>query len=80
MSANNQILIVKHKDKYLVFDNIQAESWDEENVLKESEATSFHTDIEDAYTSARILDEDDPTEYGVVVDKLWKDGAKVKII
>lgn len=79
MSANNQTLIIKHKDRYLVFDNVQAESWDDENVLNESDAISSHKDLFDAETSARILDADSMTEYGIVEERLWKDSAKVII-
>ena len=79
MSANNQTLIVKHKDRYLVFDNVQAESWGEENVLEEKDAVCTHSTHKSALVCAQIHEEEEKTEYGIVEDKLWKDDAKVVI-
>jgi hypothetical protein len=88
MSANNQTLIVRHKDKYLVYENVNAESWGwneetnlpAENELKESDATIKCDTLNDAIIGAKWLEHTDPTEYGIVKDVLYKDGAKVKIV
>lgn len=81
LSANNQILIVPHQDKYYVFDNVSAESWDEkENTLLQEEADAICETLQEAYEHANYLDEDDPTEYGVYLNRLAKDGEKVVIV
>ena len=80
MSANNQTLIKKHGDKYLVFDNIQAESWDEVNKIMEEEASLICDTLKDAIIGAKWLEHIDSTEYGIVEEVLYKDGAKVIII
>lgn len=91
MSANNQILIKEHKGKWLVFDNIQAESWCDEDGSHENEllakgaAGSFDT-RDEAYNFARELEEKSyeedgiAVEYGVQFNRLCKDDAEVKII
>lgn len=76
MSANNQVLLKKHKDKWLVFDNVQAESWDKTNTIDASEGREFDN-LEDATEYANSLSYD--TEYGVG-DYLIKDGASVTIL
>lgn len=81
MSANNQTLVKKYKGKWLVFKNIQAESWDG-NTLKASEAVVICKDKDMAYNIAELVDIDIDrytTEYGVS-DTLIKDGAEVKIV
>jgi hypothetical protein len=76
MSANNQILIKKHNDKYLVFE-VMAESWDDVNYLKRDEAIASADTLNEAINFSYKVDD---TEYGVLVDKLAKDGAEVVII
>jgi len=76
MSANNFTLVKQHKGKYLIFANVFAESWDEENILNESEAISAHDNLGDAMKEAV---EGDDTEYGVRLEVLPKDGAEVII-
>lgn len=85
MSANNQILIKKHKGKYLVFDNIMAESWSDKNELSAKDATGVCKTKLAALEKARHLqrqaiDEGWPIEYGIEFECLVKDGADVKII
>ena len=85
MSANNQTLIKKHKGKWLIFENIPAESWDNVNTIRAIEAVVvFRGDIEMVRKIANLIDEtsgmfDRGTEYGVS-EQLVKDGAEVKII
>lgn len=79
MSSNNFTLVKKHKGKYLIFANVFAESWDKENILNESEAISVHDNLGDAMKEAIVIDEYGQTEYGVRLDFLPKDGAKVII-
>lgn len=82
MSANNQILVKEHKGRWYVFDNVNAESWDEneknELSLKEAEA-SFGTRAEALEFAHDLEMIGDGTEYGVG-EFLAKDGADVKII
>jgi hypothetical protein len=78
MSANNQTLIKKHKGKYLVFSNVNAESWDEVNILPKAQGLECDT-FEDAYEQAEAIEQDDYTEYGIHRDRLFKDGAEVVI-
>jgi hypothetical protein len=85
MSANNQILIKKHGDKYYVFDNVMAESWDKKNILHQTEAAGAYKTKLSALNRAEHLqreavDEGYPVEYGVQFDTLAKDGADVLII
>lgn len=79
MSANNQTLIVKHKEKYYVYANIMAESWEDENILELTEARAITDTFEEAYKIADKLDDEYETEYGIWTDELAKDGAKVII-
>jgi hypothetical protein len=76
MSANNQILIKKHNDKYLVFE-VMAESWDDVNYLKSDEAIASTDSLDEAINFSYKFDD---TEYGVLMDWLAKDGAEVIII
>ncbi len=78
MSANNQTLVKRHEGKYLVFSNINAESWDEVNVLDKEHATEYENLI-DALECAREIEMEDPTEYGIQFDKLIKDQSDVII-
>lgn len=80
MSANNQTLIVQHKDKYYVFENVNAEAWDEGEAMEldEKDASVYDNKI-DAILKANELEDEDPTEYGIVEDRLWKDDCPVKI-
>lgn len=80
MSANNQTLVQQHKDKYYVFGNIQAESWDDENELSLQEADGVFDSFEKAFKFATKLDTNHWTEYGVQVNHLCKDGAEIKLI
>ena len=38
MSANNQTLVVKHKNSWYVFEDVTAESWSKTNELSKDEA------------------------------------------
>jgi hypothetical protein len=80
MSSNNQTLIKKHKDKYYVFENVMAESWEETNELDINEHKFASESFSDAIKFAHDLDKEEHTEYGVVIDVLAKDRAEVKII
>ena len=84
MSANNQTLVKKYKDKYYVFSNIQAESWSEKNELSIKEARDSFSDLGCALIKAFQIDKEDDdfmdgTEYGVWEDVLCKDGAGVTL-
>ena len=84
MSANNQTLVVKHKDKWLVYPDVMAESWSNKNELSLEEAIIFYKKPY-ALDVAHILDGlqgqfEEGTEYGVIVGHLKKDGTKVKIV
>jgi len=78
MSANNQLLIKKHKGKFYVF-NVMAESWSDENELSTSEAIGVYDNFQTALTSAIKIDNEEFTEYGIG-GNLFKDGKDVKII
>ena len=78
MSANNQILISEYKKRWYVFDNVQAESWDDVNKMDVNEAGGGFNDEEDALRLAKKLEENGYTEYGIGY-WLIKDGAEVKI-
>lgn len=85
MSANNQILVKEHKGKFYVFD-VMAESWGgyEDmplNTLSIKAAQGSFDSREEAHEFAHKLDNEDiyPSEYGVVDEVLWKDGADVFI-
>lgn len=83
MSANNQILIKKHKGKYYVFDNVMAESWSKKNKISASEAIGiFETEQEALDKAAKImygLEWPEEREYGIQF-LLAKDDADVTII
>lgn len=83
MSANNQTLLKKHKGKWYVFSNIQAESWAKENVLFRGEADYVLDTAEEAIEKAnevnqKTYDYGYEIEYGVS-NVLIKDGADVII-
>ena len=83
MSANNQTLLKKHKGKWYVFSDIQAESWAKENVLFRGEADYIFDSVEEAIEKANEVNQeiDDyghNIEYGVS-NVLIKDGADVII-
>ena len=85
MSANNQILVKEHKDKWYVFDNVNAESWNEkENVLYSTEAKGVFDSREKALVFAHDFENNmewpDEAEYGVVENVLAKDGSGVTIV
>jgi len=90
MSANNQVLVKKYKHRWYVFNNIQAESWEDGkgriNRLSIKEADSSHWTKWGALKKAFAIDAeiDDFTminsEYGVVMDVLHKDQAEVILI
>lgn len=78
MSANNQTLIKSHKGKYLVFSNVNAESWNDVNILDERDALEYRT-FEGAYEMAEQFESQEPTEYGIQKDRLFKDSGEVII-
>lgn len=90
MSANNQTLIQKYRGKYYVLPDIQAESWisyDEKkgtfnekriNELSLGPARGYKI-FHEAYKAAERVERNYPTEYGIQVNRLCKDGAKVRI-
>jgi len=82
MSANNQILIKEHKGRFYVFDDINAESWDEVNTLSIKEAVGVFDNRDDAYNCAVQIERESrhEIEYGVQFNRLCKDDAEVKII
>lgn len=84
MSANNQILIKEHKGKYLVFDNVMAESWSDENELSIKEAKRQFESIEKAmeysFHITSNLEYPEEREYGIGFNELSKDGRPVKIV
>lgn len=83
MSANNQTLVVQYKDKWLVYENIMAETWcsnddcTRKNELNLSSADGTAENKEDAIMHAHEIDD---SEYGVTINQLAKDGAEVVII
>jgi len=82
MSRNDQILVKKYKGKYYVF-SVMAESWSETNTLNISAAEGVFKTREEALIFAHDYDNKDEwggSEYGVVEERLSKDGAKVKIV
>jgi len=83
MSANNQILIKKHNNKYYVFDNVMAESWSKENEISGKLAVGIYNTEQEALDKASEimygLEWPDEREYGIQY-KLFKDNADVKII
>lgn len=83
MSANNQILIKKHKGKYYVFDDVKAESWSKKNEISTNKAIGiFETEQEAIDKAAKImygLELQEEREYGIQF-LLAKDNADVTII
>jgi len=85
MSANNQVLVKYHKDKWYVFDNVNAESWSEKNELEISDAdgvfesNDYKVAPKEAIDLAFKLQRENPTEYGLAT-LLIKDGADVTLI
>lgn len=86
MSANNQVLVQEYKGKWYVFDNVQAESWSEENELSIKSAKGvFDGQLEAIEFAAKLDSEIDDfamenSEYGVVLNELYKDSAKVTLV
>lgn len=80
MSANNQTLVKEYKGKWYVFENIMAESWDDENhlLISDERPESFDS-REKALDKALELEQEYSTEYGVQFNRLCKDGAEVII-
>jgi len=94
MSRNDQILVKEHNGKFYVFD-VMAESWGEwdedlnkpiisdKNKLSVKEAKGVFDTREEAVMFGHKLDEEDDwggSEYGVVNETLYKDGAPVEIV
>jgi hypothetical protein len=91
MSRNDQLLVKEYNGEYYVFD-VMAESWGEwkgnkfisgKNKLNISQAKGVFNTREEAHDFARKLDEKDDwggSEYGIVDEVLYKDGAKVVIV
>jgi len=91
MSQNNETLVIEHNGRWLVFRDVIAEAWgDDEETIKEptlsaKDAKGNFDTKEKALEFAFELDAkcgqwEEGTEYGVVVGKLIKDGTKVKVI
>lgn len=92
MSRNDQLLVKEHNGKFYVFD-VMAESWGEwddigkvpvgdANKLSILEAKGVFDTREEAHKFAHKLDAEDEwfgSEYGVVDEVLYKDGADVII-
>ena len=92
MSRNDQLLVKEYKGKFYVFD-VMAESWGEwdiknckpisdKNKLPISEAKGVFNTRKEAHKFAHKLDAEDEwfgSEYGVVDEVLYKDGASVEI-
>lgn len=93
MSRNDQLLVKEYKGKFYVFD-VMAESWGEwdretqkpisdKNKLSLSEAKGVYDTREEAHKAAHKIDAEDEwygSEYGVVDEVLYKDGASVEIV
>ncbi len=92
MSRNDQLLVKEHKGKFYVFD-VMAESWGEwsednkiisnKNKLHINQAKGIFDTREEAHKFAHKLDAKDEwfgSEYGVVDEVLYKDGASVEIV
>jgi len=85
MSQNNQVLLKQYKGKWYVWNNIMAESWSEDNEISLKRAKCFDTKEEALVYAFKIDKETNEiglpnSEYGVQIDELAKDYAKVKII
>ncbi len=83
MSANNCTIIKQYKDKYLVFDNINAETWEDGDSksikLPLKGAIMICETRDEAIDFAMKLEGDDYTEYGIQFERLPKDGTLVEI-
>lgn len=91
MSINNQMLIKEHKGQFYVFD-VMAESWGEfdedgnliskTNYLPVERAKAVCNTREEAHKVAHKLDSKEmlSAEYGVIDEKLAKDGAEVVFV
>ena len=85
MSQNNQVLVKQYKGGWYVWNNINAESWSEDNEISLKRAKRFDTK-EEALDYAFEIDKEineiglPNSEYGVQIDELAKDEAKVTII
>ena len=93
MSRNDQLLVKEYEGKFYVFD-VMAESWGEwdeknnkplsnDNKLSVKEAEGVFDTREEAHKFAHKLDAEDEwfgSEYGVVDEVLYKDGAPVIIV
>lgn len=92
MSANNQTLVKEYQGKWLVFENVNAESWCScedftkacscTNRLNAAHAAGVYNSRDEAFEAAWEHDEDEDwggTEYGVQFNRLCKDDAEVEI-
>lgn len=93
MSRNDQLLVKEHNGKFYVFD-VMAESWGElneqtdrlishTNHLSLKEAKGEFDTRDEAHKFAHKVDSEDEwggSEYGVVDEVLYKDGAPVVIV
>lgn len=92
MSRNDQLLVKEHQGKFYVF-SVMAESWGEtddnfklisdDNKLPLSKALGGFNTREEAHSFAHKVDQKDEwggSEYGVVDEVLYKDGAEVVIV
>ena len=90
MSANNQTLIKKHGGMWFVFPNTNAESWEDYNEETGEWKEGNYLDLtkedyrrcatrEEAIKVAEKFENEDETEYGIVEEVLYTDGAKVLI-
>lgn len=92
MSANNQILVKEYNGKFYVFD-VMAESWGEwdmvsgkftieKNKLYIGEAKGKFSTRQKAHDFANSIEDNSPwgsSEYGVIDEVLYKDGAEVTL-
>lgn len=78
MSANNQTLVREYKGKWVVFPNMNAESWSETNDVWLSERHKMFDSRAEALAYAHDIDSEEWSEYGVH-EHLAKDGADVTI-
>jgi len=86
---NNQTLLQEYKGKWYIFNNVVAEEfggYDENdnpiptNQIHLSENVGEYDSYDIALVNAFVVDNEDPTEYGVFIEELAKDGSKVNII
>lgn len=74
-------MVHKHKNHWLVFDSVPAESWSDKNEISIKEADIFATEQEALNKAAEIyfgLEWPDECEYGIQFN-LAKDGKSVTI-